>query len=185
MNSNVWSAIAFIISLFALLISALSYYWTHHHVSKKLFAFINLTFDIFIKNSISISIVNAGNCDIVLMDSSLDIRGSKPGVMSRDTEKIEFDMAFKGLLNPGDAVICSAVIDPSFDDIDITNLGVKQENGKYRIKYEMSLTWCDSRGKLNNSKIELGSVVLDGAYRLCGFDKPDAKAVNLYDHIRK
>lgn len=175
------SVVALVISLIAVTISALGYYRTHHHVSRKLYAFISMSTSFFEKNELPVAILNAGNRDVVLIGYSITMRmKSGAGSFSRGADKALFDSSFKGLLNPGNGTIATAKFDTKYDKTIIENCGIPNDEGKFSILYDISISWCDSTGSKFRAATPLASIVLDEAGNICGYGDVDEHEINLY-----
>lgn len=175
------SVVALVISLIAVTISALSYYRTHHHVSKKLYAFISMSTSFFEKNELPVAILNAGNRDIVLIGYSITMRmKSGAGSFSRGADKAIFDSSFKGLLNPGNATIATVKFDTNYDKTVIENCGAPIDKGRFSILYDISISWCDSSGRRFRAETPLACITLDEAGTICGYGDVDEHEINLY-----
>lgn len=175
------SVVALVISLVAVAISALSYYRTHHHVSRKLYAFISMSTSFFEKNELPVAILNAGNSDVILVGYSISMSmKSGSGLISRGLDKIFFDSSFKGLLNPGNGTIATVKFDSNYDKTTIENCGIPDEDGKFSILYNFGISWCDSTGRKFRSETPLARLTLDASGNICGYGDVDDREINLY-----
>ncbi|MEC7816545.1 MAG: hypothetical protein VX939_09745 [Pseudomonadota bacterium] len=175
------SIVALVLSLVAVTISALSYYRTHHHVSKKLYAFITMSTSFFENNELPVAILNAGNRDVILIGYSISMRmKSGIGSLSRGADKALFDSSFKGLLNPGNGTVATVKFDTNYDKTLIENCGTPNDKGKFSILYDISISWCDSSGRRFRAESPLASIVLDDTGTICGYGDVEEHEINLY-----
>lgn len=170
---------AIFVSLSALFISALSYYRSHHYISRKLFIFPTLTINTFKDFEIPLTIINGGSNDVVLIGCSLSRKvGEKNGLLTNQGDMVIFQGNFDGLLNPGNAAIAVLKFDGNFDKTDLHNCGNK-------IEFVMSVSWCDSLGKNHRALVDVFYVQIDSEANIKGYGQPELDEKNLYKRIVK
>lgn len=171
---------AFIVSVFALFISAATFYHSHLHVSQKFFAYLNI--DNFLNdNKVPITVLNAGNKDIVLLSWYMGMRiPNGNGSMSRSEDVILFNPGDSPLLNPGNALSAVIKLSNKYDSHIIATCGKSPSKTNILISYFLAIKWCDSTGKEFNSVIDLFDVSLDKDNEIRGISPFKDRERNLY-----
>lgn len=169
-----------LISILALFISVMSYYRSHHHVSRKLFAFNSITASVFDNHEIPITVLNGGSSNVVLLGYSLSIQVDSGGSFSREDDTVNFEKGFNGLLRPGDASAITVKLNPKYEKWVLDNCTKPDEHNEYLLKYQLSLDWCDSTGKRYSSEFPVASITVESWGDLCGIGEPDKHENNLY-----
>lgn len=176
---------AFLVSLLALSISALNYYWSHHHKSRKLYVIPSFSSEFFSSKSFQVIILNAGNTDIVLTGYSLGIKTKAGnGTLGRDSDSLAFDPSFKGLLNPGNATIATAKLHPIYKNNMVSSCGISSKENEHNLFYELSISWCDSSGNRYRSMVPVDNVTVNDEGSICGFEETEKAEINLYNHAK-
>lgn len=158
----------------------MSYYRSHHHVSRKLFAFNSITISVFDSYEIPVTVLNGGNSNIVILGYSLSIEANSGGAFSRDDDRVKFEDPFNGLLKPGDASTITIKLNPKYQKNILENCSKPDEHNEFLLKYQLSLSWCDSTGKKYSSEFPVASVTVESWGELCGIGEPESHERNLY-----
>ncbi len=174
---NIWPLL---ISVLAILISAMSYYRSHHHVSRKLFAFNSITTSVFDNYEIPIILLNGGSSNVVLLGYSLSIKMDSGGSFSREDDTVNFEKDFNGLLKPGDASTITTRLNPKYEKRVLNNCSKPDEHNEFTLEYQLSLDWCDSNGKRYSSEFPVASITVENWGELCGIGEPGKYEHNLY-----
>lgn len=174
---NIWPLL---ISLLAVSISAMSYYRSHHHISRKLFAFNSITISVFDNYEIPIIVLNGGSSNVVLLGYSLLIKTNSGGSFSRAEDTVAFEKDFNGLLRPGDASTFTIKLNPKYEKSVLEYCSRPDEHNEFPLQYQLSINWCDSTGKKYSSEFPVASITVESGGELCGIGEAGGYEHNLY-----
>ncbi|EAR08141.1 hypothetical protein [Reinekea blandensis] len=173
---------AFIVSVLALMISAASYYHSHFHIDKKLFAYLNIGIHFFNDNKVPLTLLNAGSSDVVLLNWYLGMKAlDRNGSLSRGEDKITLNPGSNSLLNPGNALSATIQLGKEYDSHTIENCAEPMPENRHKITYFLEIEWCDSSGAEFTSVIDLFDVKLNNENNITGISPIKDGEKNLYN----
>ena len=168
-----------VISIFALFVATLNFYFSHHHNPKKLYFLPSINIRNFNKREVIFYLVNGSRNDIVILSISLQIKKpNNEGWIGNDENYIS-SKSNNYSIKSGEAAQYTAHFPLKFDFITIDECGTKNET-KTNIQYYLHIKWFHPNGELNESGLDFFTIGINSSNKFCSLNIDSPKSKNLY-----
>jgi len=170
------------ISLIALSVAGLNYFFNHHHKPKKLFLVPMLDLESHNQQKVDFYIVNGAKDDVIILSIELHMRGTLlkncssyargPGTYVKPKN---MDSSIKS----GESKLYTAYFEKELSELDIKQNGTFNGD-ETKVDYFLFVSWCNSSGERYRVKHHLFTIGVDKDNQFNSLNVDDKKKVNLY-----